>query len=115
MRPGVERREEADVLRDDERRVIEHHDAAGADVDALRVRRDVGGKQRGLARGNAGHAVVLGEEEALEAEALDVAGVAHDVRKALAGRTGGTVEDRETHLLLRVTCGPLVPAHVPVT
>ena len=74
MRPGIERRQRAELLGDDQRRVVGQHDPAGAHADGRGARRDVADHDRGGGAGDARHVVVLGVPEAPVAPPLGVAG-----------------------------------------
>ena len=77
---GVQR---AELLGDDQGRVVGQHDAAGADADGLGRRRHRADDDRGRGAGDARHVVVLGQPEALVAEALGVAGQVEGVGQRL--------------------------------
>ena len=91
--PGVERVERAELLGDDQRRVVGEHDPARADADRRRAGGDVSDRNRGRGAGDAGHVVVLGEPEAAVAPALgvprEVDGVARERRAASPPSTMG--------------------------
>jgi hypothetical protein len=95
----VQRRERAELLGDDERRVVREHHAAGADADGARAGGHVGDHHRRRRARHAGHVVVLGEPVAAEAEPLGVAREVERVAERLggvaAGADGGEVEDGE--------------------
>ncbi len=87
-----ERGQGAELLGDDQGRVVGQHDAAGADPDGRGPPGDVGDDHRGGGAGDAGHAVVLGEPEAVEAPAL---GVLSQVERAAKGpRSSAALGDR---------------------
>ena len=69
MRPGIERFERAELLGDDERRVIRQHDAAGADANRRRAAGDVPDDDRCRRAGDARHVVMLGQPVARVAPA----------------------------------------------
>ncbi len=58
--------EGAELLGDDQGRVVGEHHAAGAEADAVRVRREVGQDDGRGGRRDTGHGVVLGHPEPLE-------------------------------------------------
>src|SRR5690606_32616512 len=93
----IERGKRAELLGDDERRMVRQHDAAGADTDRFRAFRDISEGDRGRGARNTGHSVMFGEPEAGEAEIFGMTGkVAAGVervgdRAALAHR--GEIED----------------------
>ena len=69
---GKQRLERAELLRDQQRRVIRQHDPAGTDPDRLRARRDVRHDDAGRGARDAGHIVMLGNPVALVAPAFSV-------------------------------------------
>ena len=79
--------------------MVGQHDPAGADPDGGGPACDVGDDDRGGGAGDAGHAVVLGEPEAVEAPAFGVLGEVERAANGLSGiaalRYGGEVENRE--------------------
>ena len=77
---GVQR---AELLGDDQGRVVRQHDAAGPDADGLRRRRHRADDDRGRSAGDARHVVVLGQPEAFVAEALGLAGQIESVGQRL--------------------------------
>ena len=60
----VESFESAELLCDDERRMIRKHYPARADADSLRAARDVTYEDRGRRAGDARYVMVLGQPEA---------------------------------------------------
>lgn len=66
----VQRLQEVDLFRDKKRRVVEQHDACGAHANALRARRYVRGQHARLARWDARHPVVLGQEKPTKPQPL---------------------------------------------
>ena len=95
----MQRRERAELLGDDQRRVVGQHDAAGADADALRALRGIGQRHRRRGAGDAGHVVVFRHPEAPVAERIGMAGEVAGMAQRLAGvaafRHRGEIEDRE--------------------
>ncbi len=72
---GEQRLQRAELLGDHERRVIREHDAASADANRCRSRRDVGDDDGCCRARDPGHVVMLGEPVAVDAETLGMAGV----------------------------------------
>ena len=68
----IERGERAELLGDDERRVVRQHDAAGADADGLGAAGHMADHDRRRRAGDAGHVVMLGQPIAAIAEAFRV-------------------------------------------
>jgi hypothetical protein len=88
----VDRFEGAELLRDDERRMIRQHDAARPDPDPARAGGHVPDDHRGGGAGDAGHVVVLGEPDAVIPPALRMLGEIQRVPERVAGR--GARRDR---------------------
>ena len=82
---GIERLQGAELLGDDQRRVVGQHDAAGADADGRRAGGDMADHHRGRGAGDAGHVVVLGQPVAAVAQALGMPGEVEGVAQGLAG------------------------------
>ena len=108
MRSGIERGEGAELFRDDERRVVWQHDAAGADAYCFRAPGDVADHDGGGGTGDAGHVVVLGEPEAAVVPGFrvlgEVEGVSERVRGGGAGDDWREVEDGEGDHFLFIWC-----------
>jgi hypothetical protein len=77
--------EGAELLRDHQRRVVRQHDAAGADADGARARRDVGQRDGRWRRWRCRHVVVLGHPVALVAQRLGVPREVERVAQRLPG------------------------------
>ena len=106
MRPGIQRLERVEHLRHVQRRVVGQHDAAGADAQRGGRAGDVRDQDLGRRTGHAGHAVVLGEPVAGEAEPL---GEAAPVPRPRAGRRPsrsrrGRERDREPRAASHPQC-----------
>ena len=86
MRPGIERLERAELLRDHERRVVRQHDPAGTDADRRGARGEVADDDGRRGARDARHVVVLGDPVARVAEPLGVAGEVEAVAERVAGR-----------------------------
>ena len=71
-----------ELFGDDERRVIRQHHAARTDPDRRGRRREVRDQDRRRRARDAGHVVMLGDPEALVAEALDGTGELDRTRRA---------------------------------
>ena len=69
---GKQRGQRAELFGDDVRRVVRQHDAAGADADGRRPRREVRDDERRRGRRHRRHVVVLGHPDAAEPQRLDV-------------------------------------------
>ena len=82
---GKQARQRAELLGDDQRRMVGQHDAAGADADGRRAAGDMADDHRGGGAGDARHVVVLGEPVAGEAPALGMAGEIERVGERLGG------------------------------
>ena len=97
--PGVERVERAELLGDNQRRVVGEHDPASAHPDRRRAGSDVSDRNRGRSAGDAGHVVVLGEPKAAVAPTLGVArevdGVGESARGVAPFDDGREIEDGE--------------------
>ena len=95
----MERGERAELLGDDERRVVGQHHAAGADANRLGAVGDVLDQDGGRRAGDAGHVVVLGQPEAAVAERLraarEVERLAQRVGDCPASPHGREVENRK--------------------
>ncbi|CAM2186954.1 hypothetical protein PSAC2689_70068 [Paraburkholderia sacchari] len=116
--PRVERLERAELLGDQEWRVIGQHDAARPDADRPRAARHMADHDRGGGAGDAGHVVVLGEPVAVVAPALGVLGeierVAQRDAGVRAGRHRRKVEDGEgNHGRVAFQCSWSVPQAWP--
>ena len=86
-----EARQRAELLRDDVRRMVRQHDAAGAHPDGLRPGRDVRDDDRRGGAGDASHVVMLGHPDAPVAPAL---GVGREVARVVqSGRLVGLLGD----------------------
>ena len=96
---GIEGFEGAELLGDDQRRVVGQHDAAGADADRRGAGADMSEADRGGGAGDAGHGMVLGHPEAPVAELLGMTGKVEGVAQGQTGVTAfddrGEVEDGE--------------------
>ena len=77
---GMKRRQRAELLGDDQRRVVGQHDAARADANGRGAGRDMGDHHRGRRTRDARHVVMLGEPVAVVAEAL---GMARQIERVL--------------------------------
>ena len=113
---GVERLERAELLGDDERRMVGEHDAAGADADHRGGVGQVGDEHRRRGAGDRGHAVMLGHPEAAVAESLGetCASCVVSAKSTCRGRTGrhrGQVENRKGH---HEWCNGCAPWSIPV-
>ena len=97
--PGIERGERPELLRDDVGGVVGQHDSACTHANGRRAARHVADDHAGGCTGDAGHAVVLGEPVAMEAERLGMAREVERVAERAAGIAafddGCEVEDRE--------------------
>jgi hypothetical protein len=71
---GVEGFERAELLGDDERRVVRQHHPAGADADGLRASGDMPDEDGGRRASDARYVVMLGEPEAVVAPRFGVPG-----------------------------------------
>ena len=83
--PRMQRGEGAELLGDQQRRVVRQHDAAGADPDRAGAGRDMGQRHRGGGAGDAGQIVVLGHPEAPVAERLDMPRQVERIAQRLTG------------------------------
>src|SRR6267143_1424501 len=82
VNPAWEQRlQRAELLGDHERRVIREHNAASADADRCRPRRDMRDDDGRCRAGDSWHVVMLREPIAVNAETLGVAGVVERVAK----------------------------------
>ena len=97
----VERLERPELLRDHERRVVREHHPAGPDADRARALGDEADRDRGGRGRDPGHVVVLGQPEAVVAEAFRVL---RELTRAMKGGLGVAalrdlrkVEDRQRH------------------
>jgi hypothetical protein len=77
--------ERAELLGDQERRVVRQHDAAGADTDMVGTRRDMGECHRRRRTSDAGQIVMLGHPEASVAEGLDMPRQVERIAQRLTG------------------------------
>jgi len=80
-----ERGERAELLRDDERRMIREHDAARADADGLGAAGDVPDDDGSGGAGDARHVVVFGEPEAVVAPGFRVSREIERVAQSVGG------------------------------
>ncbi len=80
---GMERGERAELLGNDQRRVVGQHDAAGADADGRGAGGDMADDDGGRGAGDARHVVMLGEPVAVVAEPLGMAGEIERVPQAI--------------------------------
>jgi hypothetical protein len=99
----VHRLERAELLGDDQRRVVGQHDPSSAEPDGRRLRADVRDQHTGRGGGDVLHVVVLGVPAPEEAVLLRALGEGNAGRDAAAGGPpagdGGKVEDgqRDAH------------------
>ena len=97
--PWIERFEGAELLGDDQRRMVRQHDTAGTDADGRGCARDVTDQHRRRGAADTRHVVMLGQPIAAETQALDMAGelhrVAEGLRRIRAFGDRREVEDRE--------------------
>ena len=77
--------ERAELLGDQQRRVVRQHDAAGADADRAGAARDMGERYRGRGARDARQIVMLGHPETPVAERFDMARQIERVAQRLAG------------------------------
>ena len=94
---GIERGERAELLGDDERRVVRQHDATRADANRVRAARDMADHDGGRGTRDAGHVVMFGEPVTVITPAFgmlrEVERVAERLRGIGAGRNGGKIKD----------------------
>ena len=90
---GVQRLERAELLGDDQRRVVRQHHAAGAHAHRLRAAGDVADDDRGGRAGDPGHVVMFGHPVAPVAQALAML----RQLERMAQRVGGGVADADRH------------------
>jgi len=88
---GKERFEGAELLGDDQRRMIRQHDAARADANRSRRASHVRDDDRRGCAGDARHVVVFGQPVAREAPPLDMLGKIHRMTEGIRG--GSTLDD----------------------
>jgi hypothetical protein len=97
----------AELLGDNERRVIGKHDSARTDADAFRSTGDVTDHDRGGRAGDAGHVVMLSQPVAMVLPIFRMAGEVECVAKCLPGVAAldhrGKVEDRVAHGKLEIS------------
>ena len=97
--PGVECCEGAELLRNDERRMIRQHDATSADADARGAFRHEPERDGRRRAGDAREVVVFGHPEALVAPALgvlcEISRTPERLARVAAARDRRQVEDRE--------------------
>ncbi len=98
--PGKQARKRAELLCDDEWRVVGQHDPAGPDPDGARRAGDIGDDDRRRGTGDARHVVVLGQPVTLIAERLGMDGELAGPRQRRAGILAlgdrGEIENRQT-------------------
>ena len=98
--PRIECVERAELLGDDERRMVRQHDAAGSDPDRTRAAGQVADHDRRRRARDPDHVVVFRHPVAVVAPAFGVAGkverVPQRVARHGAQRDGSEVEDRES-------------------
>jgi hypothetical protein len=96
---GIKRLQRAELLRNDQRRVIRQHDAAGAHANPAGAAGQVADDDRSGGARDPLHVVMLGDPVARVAQALGVAreleGVAQCVRRRLALDDGREIENRK--------------------
>ena len=101
---GIKGFEGAELLSNDEGRVVGEHDPAGADANGFGGVGNVADENRRGGTGDAGHVVVFGEPEASIAPFFgmlgEVEGIAKGFGDAPAGLDGGQIENGIAHRFL---------------
>lgn len=106
---GIDRRQGAELLGDDERGVVGEHDAAGADADGFGRVGDVSDEDGGSGGGDAGDGVMLGEPDAAVSPLLDILreidgagyGLGHGGFGGIACAEGNEVENGDWEAIMR--------------